>query len=260
MGDQTVLDAKPLGIIAAMAEEAEGLIAEMRAHPRATVIALGGRDFYAGTLWDRSCVLTLARIGKVASATTAAAMIHHFDVGGIVFTGVAGGVAQHVKVGDVVIADALMQHDLDASPIFPRYEVPLLGIARFKTDADLNARLAVAVGDFLAQDVPKLPETIRSAFGLKAPSLHRGLIASGDRFINSSAAILALRSELPETLAIEMEGAAVAQVCHDYRVPCAVMRTVSDGADDAAHVDFPAFLRNVASAYSFGVVRRFLSS
>ncbi|PMY01486.1 5'-methylthioadenosine/S-adenosylhomocysteine nucleosidase, partial [Pseudomonas sp. GW460-13] len=92
-------------------------------------------------------------------------------------------------------------------------------------------------------------------FGVAAPALHHGMIASGDQFIGSPAAVTELRERLPGLLAVEMEGAAVAQVCHEYGVPYAVMRTISDRADDSAHVDFAAFLKDVASHYSSGVLR-----
>src|SRR5258707_672308 len=91
---------KPLGLIAALTEEADGLLAEMRVDPAAHVVRLGGRDFHVGRLWAKPCVLTLARIGKVAAATTATALVHRFGVDAVVFTGVAGGVGHGVRVGD----------------------------------------------------------------------------------------------------------------------------------------------------------------
>jgi adenosylhomocysteine nucleosidase len=89
--------------------------------------------------------------------------------------------------------------------------------------------------------------------------VHHGLIASGDQFIGSAARVQALRNTLPDVLAVEMEGAAVAQVCHEYGVPFSVIRTLSDTADDQAHIDFPAFLNEVASLYSHGILRAFLA-
>jgi adenosylhomocysteine nucleosidase len=249
---------RPLGIIAALADESAGLIAEMIAEGAAETVHLGRRDYHAGQLWGRPAVITLARVGKVAAATTATAMIHHFGVEAIVFTGVAGALAPHIRVGDIIVADHLMQHDLDASPLFPRYEVPLLGLARFAGDAALSAALADAAAAFLARATAELTPQARAAFGLDAPAVHRGLIVSGDRFVNGGPAMAALRSAVPDALATEMEGAAVAQVCHEYGVACAVMRTVSDAADDNAHVDFVRFLREVASVYSYGVIRRLL--
>jgi adenosylhomocysteine nucleosidase len=253
-------EAKPLGLIAALAEEAAGLFEEMAKDPHFHVVQIGGRDYHVGSLWGQPCVLTLARIGKVAAATTATAMLHQFDVGGIVFTGVAGGIGRNVKVGDVVLAENLLQHDLDASPIFPRYEVPLMGMSHFPAHTGLSERLATAVETFLEEDFPRFPERSRTTFGLVKPVMHHGLIASGDKFINGGEAVAVLRQDLPELLAIEMEGAAVAQVCHDYGVPFAVLRTVSDAADDAAHIDFAAFLKEIASHYSYGIIKRFLAA
>ena len=103
-----------------------------------------------------------------------------------------------------------------------------------------------------------LPQQLDAAtvdtFGLRAPRLHQGLLISGDRFVATTAESQALQRELPDALAVEMEGAAFAQVCHDFGVPLAVVRTISDRADDAAHVDFPRFLRDVASRYSGALV------
>jgi len=248
----------PFGIVAALPEEATGLFAEIAASPAAEMVRIGQRDFHVGTLWGRRCVLTLARIGKVAAATTATALIHQFGVEAILFTGVAGAASPSVRVGDIVLADVLLQHDLDASPLFPRYEVPITGVSRFPTDRRLRDRLSAAAASFLAEGMPSVPASARAGFGLEKPSLHHGLVISGDRFVSSLGEIEKLRRELPDALALEMEGAALAQVCHDYAVPFAVLRTVSDSADDTAYVDFPAFMKEVASHYSHEIVRRFL--
>jgi adenosylhomocysteine nucleosidase len=97
-------------------------------------------------------------------------------------------------------------------------------------------------------------------FGLATPKLHRGLVVSGDRFVSTAAESEALRRDLPEALAVEMEGAAVAQVCHDYGVPFAAVRTISDRADDAAHTDFLRFVAAVASRYSLAVIDAWLAA
>ena len=76
----------------------------------------------------------------------------------------------------------------------------------------------------------------------------------------TSAESLALQEALPQALAVEMEGAAIAQVCHDFGVPFAAVRTISDRADDAAHGDFLTFIRDVASRHSAAIVEAFLSS
>jgi adenosylhomocysteine nucleosidase len=225
-------------IVAAMHQELSAVLALL---PDEQKQAAGGRDYWVGHLHGQEVVTVLSRIGKVAAATTATALIERFRVDRILFTGVAGGLAPGVNRGDVVIAERFLQHDLDASPLFPRYEVPLYDTDQFATDPVLTEQLAAAV---------------RRA--LHGTHVHRGLIASGDRFVASAADSQALQSALPEALAVEMEGAAFAQVCHDYRVPFAAVRTVSDRADDAAHGDFLSFIDQVASRHSAAIVEAFL--
>jgi len=194
-------------------------------------------------------LLVLSGIGKVAAATTAALLLDRFAVSGLLFTGVAGGLGPGVQVGDVVVADQLLQHDMDASPLFPRWEVPGTGRSHFAADAALADRLAQAAAQVLGQPLPAL-----ASFGIATPRAHRGLIVSGDRFVASQAESTRLQQDLPQALAVEMEGAAVAQVCHDFGRPFAVLRTISDRADDQAHVDFPRFLAQVAAEYSRDIV------
>jgi adenosylhomocysteine nucleosidase len=90
-------------------------------------------------------------------------------------------------------------------------------------------------------------------------TVHEGLIVSGDRFVSTTRESAALRAALPDALAVEMEGAAVAQVCADFERPFAVMRIVSDRADDDAHVDFGRFVEDVAAQLTHRVVRRALA-
>ena len=221
-----------------MHEELSAVLGLMADEHKATA---AGRDFFDGHLHGKPVVAVLSRIGKVAAATTATVLIERFKVDRIVFTGVAGGLARGVNRGDVVIADAFLQHDLDASPIFPKYEVPLYGTDRFATDRALSDELAAAVR--------------RALPGTRS---HRGLVLSGDRFVATTAESEALQSALPDALAVEMEGAAIAQVCRDYGVAFAAVRTVSDRADDEAHGDFVSFIRDVASRHSAAIVEALL--
>ncbi|KQR86022.1 S-adenosylhomocysteine nucleosidase [Burkholderia sp. Leaf177] len=244
-----------LGIMAALPQEQGDLIDAMRVAGNVRTEVIGRREYHVGTAHGVACVVTLARVGKVAAAATASALIHVFGVEAIVFTGVAGGVREDVRVGDIVIGDTLMQHDLDASPLFPRFEVPLLGVARFAANAELSDALAKACTAFLADEHAAL----EARFGVHPPRLHRGLIVSGDRFVSSHAEVNALRAALPEALAVEMEGAALAQICYEYDVPCAVVRTVSDTADADAPESFLDFLHALGGAYSSGILRRFLA-
>jgi adenosylhomocysteine nucleosidase len=239
-------------ILSALAEEQQGLVARLK-DPVCTRHA--GRDYWSGQLHGKPVVLALSRIGKVAAATTAAALIEKFGVARVVFTGVAGGVGAGVQVGDVVLGTTFIQHDMDASPLFPRFEIPLYGQTSFPADAALTALLLQASQTALAGMPP-------STLVPGRPSVHTGLIASGDRFVSSAAEVARLLAALHagghQPLAVEMEGAAVAQVCADYGVPFAAVRTISDRADDTAHVDFPRFVADVASVYARNIMDGFL--
>jgi adenosylhomocysteine nucleosidase len=245
---------KRLGIMAALPQELGDLLTQMRASGDVETVTLGQREYHIGSAHGVGVVATLARIGKVAAAATASALIHVFEAQQIIFTGVAGGVHADVKVGDVVIGDTLLQHDLDASPLFPRYEVPLLDRSIFDADAVLSGALAQAAQAFIAEEGAALAER----FKVLNPRVHRGLIVSGDRFIASAEGVGALREALPDALAVEMEGAALAQVCYEHGIPCAVIRTISDTADAAAPASFAEFLIAIAGTYSSGIVSRFL--
>ncbi|MFN4359561.1 MAG: 5'-methylthioadenosine/adenosylhomocysteine nucleosidase [Hylemonella sp.] len=235
-------------ILSALAEEQQGLMDRLH-QPRR--VERAGRVFWLGELHGQPVVLALSRIGKVAAATTATTLIEAFGVQRLIFTGVAGGIGPGVQVGDVVVAQEFVQHDMDASPLFPRYEIPLYGRERFACDAVLVRVLLDATRCGLQQ------------LGLPA-TVHQGLIASGDRFVSAAEEARLLHATLSEAghapLAVEMEGAAVAQVCHDYGIPYAAMRTISDRADDAAHVDFPKFVSEVASRYARAILDDFMRS
>lgn len=239
-----------------MHEELSALLDQMPDEQRVTI---GGRDFWSGHLRGQCIVAVLSRIGKVAAATTATVLLERFGARSIVFTGVAGGLAPQVRVGDVVVATHLLQHDLDASPICPKYEVPLTGRARFATDARISDALAAVAADALRDPVALLGQKTADDFALATSKVHRGLLISGDRFVSSAAESDGLRQALPDALAVEMEGAAVAQVCHDFGVPFAAVRTISDRADDAAHGDFTRFVSAVASRYSLALVSAWLA-
>lgn len=243
----------PIAILSALLQEQQGLM-ELLHRPHK--VAHAGRDFWLGDLHGRPVVLALSKIGKVAAATTATALIERFGVRRMVFTGVAGGLGAGVNVGDVVVASDFVQHDLDASPLFPRYEVPLYGRTRFEGDAALTALLFSAASAALHDG--------GASAAFPGARVHLGLIASGDRFVSGAGESRSLHATLTgaghEVLAVEMEGAAVAQVCLDYGVPFAAVRTISDRADDSAHVDFPRFVEQVASRYAHAIVEKLLLS
>ncbi|MES2535555.1 MAG: 5'-methylthioadenosine/adenosylhomocysteine nucleosidase [Pseudomonadota bacterium] len=243
-----------LGLISALHQEQAGVIDQLQ-HQQ--MVTRGMRKYLTGSLWGTECVCVLSRLGKVAAAATAATLIERFDVTHIIFTGVAGSADPQVRVGDIVVAEQLVQHDMDCTPLFPRFEIPLTGLSRFASEKQLSSQLHDAAAGFIEHDFSTvIDEESRTTFNLVSPRLHHGLIASGDEFINSGARLLELKEAFPDLLAVEMEGAAVAQICFEFGIPFAVMRTISDDADENSAVDFMQFIEGVASRYAFHIIRR----
>jgi adenosylhomocysteine nucleosidase len=244
-----------LAIMSALLDEQRGLLQQLTNPQR---VQRAGRTFWRGQWAGQDVVLVLSKVGKVAAATTTTVLVEAFDVKSVLFTGVAGGMGTGVKVGDVVVADAFIQHDLNAAPLFPRYEVPLYGRSTFDCDPMLSALLLEAARLGLAG----VGDHFHNNLLLDAPNVLLGLIASGDQFVCDPANAMLMRADLQaaghEPLAVEMEGAAVAQVCHDYGLPFVAMRTISDRADAQAHLDFSAFVNQVASPYALAVVSQFI--
>jgi adenosylhomocysteine nucleosidase len=219
----------------------------------------GRRQFHTGSLHGVAAVVVFSRWGKVAAAATVTQLLTSYPVTRLVFGGVAGGARPGLSIGDIVVATELVQHDMDASPLYPRYEVPLLGKARFAADPGLREQLAAASQAFVTHDLGSgVAPGEREFFKITAPKVVEGLVASGDKFFASGSEVQELRHRMPEVCCVEMEGAAVAQVCDEYDIPFAVVRTISDSADENSVHDFPRFSREIARHYSIGVLSRFL--
>lgn len=241
----------PIAILSALPQEQAGLVHAMTS---VQTVTRAGRDFSVGQLDGHPVVLALSRIGKVAAAATTVTLLEHFGARAVVFTGVAGGVGPGVAVGDVVVASGFVQHDMDASPLFPRFEIPLTGQSVMAVDGAWTQALADATRTALA----------RMEFQGRVVQVHEGLIATGDRFVCAAQEVQRIVDDLAaaqhRALVVEMEGAAVAQVCTDYGIPMAAVRTVSDRADDSAHVDFPQFVDSVARVYASKIILELLRS
>lgn len=238
----------------AMREEIASLLPHVQDRRTRTA---GRREYIEGTLWGNPVVLVESRWGKVAAAATAARLIADYSIRELLFTGVAGAIDPSLRIGDVVIAQRLIQHDLDASPIFPPMQIPLLGIDAIPADSAIADRLFRAAELFVKHDLPDCVsvDTAR-AFNLSTPRVLAADIATGDQFISTEAALAGLRTRVPSAACVEMEGAAVAQICFEHQVPFGIVRTISDTANHAAPIDFPHFLSRVAGAYAEGILRR----
>lgn len=247
-----------IAIICAMPEEIS-LIQEHMNISKLTNISQ--REFFQGKFMGMETVLVLSRIGKVAASTTTALLLNNFAVDLVIMTGVAGGANSECQVGDVIIGDHFIQHDLDASPIFPKHEIPLLNVTSLSASQKYLPLLNSACAEFVNL---KLSELISKddlqQFNIHNPKVKIGSIASGDQFIKSSQHLTEINNSvqalLPsKLLCVEMEGAAVAQVCYEFNKPFLVIRCISDNADQTAPLDFTCFIQDVACKYSYGIIQ-----
>ena len=233
-----------------MPQEIETLLHDLQ-HEQCT--EQGGRTFYEGMLYGKEVVLVFSRWGKVAAATTATQLILHFGVEFIIFTGVAGGLVHGLHVGDVVIARRLYQHDMDARPLMPQYEIPLLGKMYFESPTKYTTKAGEAVKRFLETNL-QFKQKLRE-YGIHFPKMLVADIASADKFVSSSEDKQAILQGLPTVVCVEMEGAAVAQVGNDFQVPVLVIRTISDEADEQSEHSFVFFLENLAREYPHHILK-----
>lgn len=248
-----------IGIMGAMPQEIDGVIGLLK-NPKE--VTLGMRTYTSGTINDINVVVVFSRWGKVAAAATVSTLIHVFNVTEVIFTGVAGAIDPTLNIGDIVIAKRLYQHDMDARPLMQQFEIPLLGKTYFECDAEQLKYAKEAINPLILDNRFKdlIGEKVLTQFGIDIPNLHIGDIASGDQFFANNEQKERLHNTLPTILCVEMEGAAVAQVCHEYSVSFLIIRTISDAADEQSHIDFPLFIRKVSSKYSVGIIKQLLSS
>lgn len=246
-----------IGILGAMLQEVE-LIKNLMIIRHESSIA--GRVYYEGNIGEHEVVLTFSRWGKVASSSTTTTLINQFDTDFIIFTGVAGAVSAELNIGDVVIGCGFYQHDMDARPFFDQFQVPLTNSIVFEPKQSDIAKAVIATRAFLNKIDTCIPREILAKYSIDKPVVHEGLVASGDKFIADPVAHLDLNYTNGNniTLAVEMEGAAVAQVCSEHNVPFLVIRTISDKADHSAAINFQAFVDQVESHYSFEILREYL--
>lgn len=229
---------KPIGIIAAMQIEAEGILAKMT---DVTVETVSHIAFFSGKLHGHPCVVAVCGIGKVFAALCAQTMILRYEPRLILNTGVAGSLSDALTIGDIAIAETLVQHDMDTSALGdPVGLISGINVVHLPCDEEASKNLAAC------------------AASLEGVSVKRGVIASGDKFMSDAAEKQRIAS-LFGAVACEMEGAAIGQVCYVNQVPCAVMRAISDGGDEAAAIDYPTFAKMAAERAVCAIDRFFVS-
>jgi adenosylhomocysteine nucleosidase len=173
---------------------------------------------------DRKVVFLQCGVGKVNAAAATQHLLHAYPVTCIILQGVAGGVNPALKSGDTVLADSHVHHDMDATALgFARGQIPFTSMCSFASDPFLLQRTQEACVNL------RIPHTV-------------GRIVSGDRFVANGDDVRALHHDF-DAQAVDMEGAAVAQVCAIHGIPFLSVKTISDSADDAAAKDFASFMQ-----------------
>jgi adenosylhomocysteine nucleosidase len=250
----------PLAVICAMAEEKSALREHMT---HIELRDLLGRQVTLGRLEGHDVVVAESGVGKVASAVTAALLAREFSCRGLVVSGVAGGLDPDLRIGDTVIAHSLVQHDyghLQDTALTPfRPGIPPLGDHRHDFSFDLPADLVEKLARLAAEiALPDLPQDLMpgGSAGAVPRRVLMGRILSGDQFINSEMMRQRLHRDFAAH-AVEMEGAAVAQVGALLGLPVVVVRCLSDLAGAESHLDFPRFVTAVAPGAAM-VLRRII--
>lgn len=210
-----------LGIISAMSEELELLLNDMKL---ANKITKANMTFHKGNLWGKDVVAVVSGIGKVNAAVCAQILVSEYKVDSIINVGVAGGIGKDIYPGDVVVATDLVQHDMDTTVFGDAFgQVPRLDTFDFKCDANL-----VKVALEACEEISEI-------------NTFSGRIVSGDQFISSVEKIKWFEKEF-NAISCEMEGASIAHVCYLNNVPCVVIRSISDNANNGAHMDYEKFI------------------
>ena len=214
-----------IAIIGAMEEEVEILREKMENLQQETI---AGCEYNIGTLNGADVVLLKSGIGKVNAAMSTAILLEKYAPDVVINTGSAGGFSPELKVGDVVISTEVVHHDVDVTIFGYAYgQVPKLP-PTFKADEKLIA---------VAEEAAKTIEEVQVV---------KGLIASGDSFMNDAERVQFVRGKFPELQASEMEAAAIAQVSHQFGTPFIVIRALSDIAGKESNISFEAFLETAA--------------
>ena len=209
-----------IGIIGALEEEVRELIARLEGHETEHI---GGVLFHTGMLEGKSVVIAKCGVGKVFAALTAEAMIIRYSPELIINTGVGGALKKGISATDILVADRLVQHDMDTSPLGdPKGLISGINVVYFEAD-----KRAVALA--------------RAAADKLGIVNHTGTVASGDVFVSKKAQKERIVSEFSASVC-EMEGAAIAHVAYVNKTAFAIIRAISDSADEGSSMDYMEFL------------------
>lgn len=210
---------KTIAIIGAMNEEIAPLLDFFKNHE---TINIGGNSYYKTIYKNYNIIIAYSKIGKIHASITCSTMILHFKADYIIFSGVAGGLSNDLKIGDIVLATSLCQYDVDITA----FGHPLGFIPESNVFIETNKIL---------NNIAK--KTAKN----KNIELKEGIIASGDTFISDKTKKQWIMDNF-NACAVEMEGASIAVVSNLFNIPSCIIRSISDSADDNANISFDEFL------------------
>ncbi|HGI8687044.1 TPA: 5'-methylthioadenosine/adenosylhomocysteine nucleosidase [Streptococcus agalactiae] len=209
-----------IGIIAAMEEELKLLVENLEDKSQETVLS---NVYYSGRYGEHELVLVQSGVGKVMSAMSVAILVESIKVDAIINTGSAGAVATGLNVGDVVVADTLVYHDVDLTAFGYDYGQMSMQPLYFHSDKTFVS-------------------TFEAVLSKEEMTSKVGLIATGDSFIAGQEKIDVIKGHFPQVLAVDMEGAAIAQAAQATGKPFVVVRAMSDTAAHDANITFDEFI------------------
>ena len=210
-----------IGIIGAMDEEVSMLIGAME---ESTTFNKADMTFYEGNIAGKELVVVRSGIGKVNAAICAQILVDKYNVEAIINTGIAGSLEKKIDIGDIVLSEDALQHDVDAVAFgYQKGQIPRMDTLSFKADAKL-IELAKSCCEKVCTDI----------------KVFVGRVVSGDQFIADKNVKNTIIDNFGG-LCTEMEGAAIAQTAYLNNVPYLIIRAISDKADDSASMDYPTF-------------------
>lgn len=209
-----------IGIICAMEEEIKVL---RQAIEQPVSWERGGALFVSGSIGRHEVIVVRCGIGKVLAAVTTVLLIHQYGVNMVINSGSAGGIGKGLAVGDIVISDKVAYYDVDVTGFgYQKGQLP-------------GMPLYYEASSYLISEMTKAAEVTKL-------NVKKGLIVTGDSFIDDSQKIQQILADFPEALACEMEGAAIAQAAAQFNIPFLVLRAISDTADQQATQSFDEFI------------------
>jgi adenosylhomocysteine nucleosidase len=213
------------------------------------------RKYFSGKLFDIETVLVFSRWGKVASASTVTTLIEKYKIDFLIFIGVSGALNKELNVGDVVIADKLIHHDLNNMSFLQQHKDEENDYSHIPVTRNAVEKTKLSVEKFMTQIHSKISPNTLNQYGITNPKVKIGTIATGNQFISEYQAAELMALNIKNLMCIEMESAAVAQVCHEHNIDFSVIRIISDNFDHSAQINLQQFVHEISIEYTLEIIK-----